>query len=128
MRSEVKEAKRYAEALVEAREAVAHGLAKAKRVKNFIWATAGIVIATIGITVSTLSFAQGKIDAGVRSGIEPVAVDLKRTEARVDRIEPALQQLSLEQARTSAGVDMLLRKEGIRPLPPVPPLALDGGR
>lgn len=93
-------------------------------VKWFVATMAGVAVAT----VATIGWANGAIDGGVAKAIVPIEQRQVRTEARLDKIEPALQQLSLEQARTSVGVDMLLRERGIRPPPPVPPVSSDGGR
>jgi len=97
--------------------------AKAKRIKNFIWATVGIVISTVIITASTLGYAQSAIDGGAARAVDPVSRRVSALEKNAEKTNAIVQDTSLRAARTETMVEMLLRADRIKPPPPV-----DGGK
>ncbi len=97
--------------------------AKAKRTKNFIWATVGIVISTVVITASTLGYAQSAIDGGAARAVDPVSRRVSALEKSAEKTNATVQDTSLRAARTETMVEMLLRADRIKPPPPV-----DGGK
>ena len=93
-------------------------------------ALAAIVISAVAVTATVLFGLDTRAQSKVDGGIAPVAADVAELKREVKEMKRDQQQQALEGTRTSASIDMLLRKEGIRPLPPIPPPApiLDGGR
>ncbi len=102
-------------------------VAAAKRVKNFAWASIGIVVSTIAITTSTLVFAQNAIDGGAAKAVDPVIKRVVVLETKVERLDVASQESALRTARIETMVEMQLRDRRIQPPPPVSSI-LDSGR
>jgi len=71
----------------------------------------------VAITVSTLAWGQGKIDAGVL----PIATELAQHKAESSHahavIRSELAQLQRSSIRTEAMLEMVLRSEGLTPPP-----------
>ena len=101
----------------------AESAARARRTKNFIWATVGIVISTVIITASTLVYAQSAIDGGAARAVDPVSRRVSALEKNAEKTNAIVQDTSLRAARTETMVEMLLRADRIKPPPPV-----DGGQ
>ena len=104
--------------------AASQALAAAKRLKNYIWGTTAIVVATVVITMSVTAWAQSKVDAGVSSGVAPVTERVSKNEKRIEKTEEAVIVLDKKVARIEVMVEMLLDNRGITPPPKVMP---DGG-
>lgn len=97
---------------------------EAKGTKRFIWATAGVVLATVTVTVSTLAWGKGQIDAGVA----PVEQRMSKMESRQDASDAKQQQAALEQVRLVTMVENLSKDRGLPVPAPAPKVLLpDGG-